>query len=64
MPAIAALWVITTAECRIHLQHDHPGMVVKRAGRFVAQQHIGAFCKGTGAGDPRRCSPPESSDEK
>ena len=48
MPAIAALWVMTTVavpssrftRCE-RLEHDDAGRDVERAGRLVAQQHVG-----------------------
>ena len=50
MPAIAALWVMITVvvpsshiDPRDRGQDDLAGLVIERAGRLVAQQHIGAI---------------------
>ena len=58
MPAIAALWVMITVvvpSCSIDPrdrgQHDLAGLVIERAGRLVAQQHIGRFDDGAGDRD-------------
>ena len=58
MPAIAALWVMITVvvpSCSltraIAAEHDLAGLVVERAGRLVAQQHVGRLDDGAGDRD-------------